>query len=165
MSFSAAVLTVSDGVAGGTRKDESGAALRQFLVERGFDVAADKVVADEVEDIDAALRQLVSTVRLVVTTGGTGFGPRDVTPEATGGVLEKDAPGLQVAMLVAAIASTPRGALTRGRVGSVGSCLVVNLPGSPKGAIENLSAIIDLVPHVLDLLAGDTEHGPIISPG
>ena len=91
-------------------------------------------------------------------TGGTGFGPRDVTPEATASVLEREAPGLVHVMLARGLESTPMAALTRARAGTVGSALVINLPGSPRGAIENLAAVIDVLPHALSLLAGDTEH-------
>jgi molybdopterin adenylyltransferase len=153
------VITVSDGVHHGTRDDESGERLVQLLADAGFDVTGRTVVPDEVDEIVRALRRAVSDSRLVVTTGGTGFGPRDVTPEASARVIERAAPGLVHLMLAEGIAVTPMAALSRPTAGAVGHSLIVNLPGSPKGAVENLSAILDVVPHALELLAGDTEHG------
>ena len=156
--MTAAVITVSDGVAAGTREDLSGRALVEALHAAGFAVVHRAVVADEMDQIEAAIRAVVPVARLVVTTGGTGFGPRDVTPEATRRVVEREAPGLVHLMLARGIESTPMAALSRGVVGSVGSTLVVNLPGSPRGATENLAALVPVLDHVLDLLAGDTEH-------
>lgn len=158
MGHTAAILTVSDGVAAGWRSDDSGDALEETLVEAGFELAERRVVADEADDIATTLRELAGRTALVVTTGGTGFGPRDVTPEATRAVLEREAPGLVAAMLAAGLASTPMAALTRAAAGTVGSALVINLPGSPRGATENLAAILGVIPHALELLAGDTEH-------
>jgi molybdenum cofactor synthesis domain-containing protein len=152
------VITVSDGVHHGTRDDESGDRLAQLLDDAGFDLTGRTVVPDEVEEIVKALRQAVSRSRLVVTTGGTGFGPRDVTPEATSRVIERSAPGLVHLMLAEGVAVTPMAALSRPNAGSVDQSLIVNLPGSPKGAVENLSAILEVIPHALELLAGDTEH-------
>ena len=154
----AAVLTVSDGVAAGSRDDRSGAALVDLLTERGWEVAETRVVPDDRHAIVDALRSLAENARLVVSTGGTGFGPRDVTPEATLDVIERRASGLEHLMIGRGIESTPMAALSRGVIGDVGTSLVVNLPGSPRGATENLESILDLVPHVLDLLVGDTEH-------
>ncbi len=157
--MTAAVITVSDGVAAGVREDRSGRALVEALHAVGFAVVHRAVVPDEMDRIEAAIRAVLPVARLVVTTGGTGFGPRDVTPEATRRVVERDAPGLVHLMLARGIESTPMAALTRGIVGSVGSTLVVNLPGSPRGATENLAALAPVLGHVLDLLAGHTEHG------
>lgn len=156
--LSAAVLTVSDGVSHGTREDRSGDVLAELLTSAGFTVLDRRVVADDADAIGNALRLLAESARFVVSTGGTGFGPRDVTPEATRAVIDREAPGLVHLMLARGLESTPMAALTRGVAGSLGRSLIVNLPGSPKGASENLTAILDLVPHVLDLLAGDTEH-------
>jgi molybdenum cofactor synthesis domain-containing protein len=116
------------------------------------------VVPDEERAIVSALQTASTTSRLIVTTGGTGLGPRDVTPEATALVLDREAPGLIHVMMSKGLESTPLAALSRGRAGAIGSTLVINLPGSTKGATEGLAAVIDLIPHALDLLAGDTEH-------
>lgn len=153
----AAVITVSDGVSAGVREDGSGRALEEMLTSNGYQVSRD-LVPDQVDRIAAAITEACSSAVLVLTTGGTGFGLRDVTPEATGSVLEREAPGLVHAMLARGIESTPMAALTRARAGTMGNSLVVNLPGSPKGAVENLEAIIDLIPHALQLLSGDNEH-------
>lgn len=153
----AAIITSSDGVAAGTRDDASGDALEAMLAEAGFDVER-HVVPDELDQLSETMRRLAHRVRLIVVTGGTGFGPRDVTPEATRQVIDRVAPGLGEAMRAAGRAITPMADLSRAVCGSVGRCLVLNVPGSPKGATESLEAVLGLVPHVLDLLEGDTEH-------
>lgn len=153
----AVVITVSDGVSAGVRQDGSGDALEEILVTRGYRVERD-LVPDESDRIAEAITSACARAELVLTTGGTGFGSRDVTPEATGSVLEREAPGLVHAMLARGLDATPMAALTRARAGTVGSSLVVNLPGSPKGAVENLEAIIEVIPHALQLLGGDNRH-------
>lgn len=157
MGYSAVVVTVSDGVSRGTREDASGDAVEQMLVAAGYEVERE-VVADEISEISSAIRVGSQKASLVITTGGTGFGVRDVTPEATAAVLDRDAPGLVHAMISSGLESTPMAALTRARAGTVGEALVINLPGSPRGATENLQAIIELLPHVMQLLGGDNRH-------
>jgi len=153
----AKVLTASDGVVAGTRVDRSGEVLVELLTAAGFDVVDRRVVADGVDTVGAALRAMAEGFAgLVVTTGGTGFGPRDLTPEATRTVIEREAPGLAEA--TRAINPGP-GRLSRGVAGTVGTTLILNTPGSPKGAQECLEAVLDVLPHALRLLAGTpTEH-------
>ena len=156
----AKVLTVSDGVADGTRDDKSGRALVERLTAAGYGVVDHRVTADGVDAVAAALRELTAGFSgLVVTTGGTGFGPRDLTPEGTRAVLEREAPGLAESMRIASNAGGRTfGMLSRGVCGTVGEALVCNLPGSSGGAVECLEAVLDAVPHVLDLLAGGRPH-------
>ncbi len=153
----AAVITVSDGVSAGVREDSSGEVLQGMLEDRGMGVER-HLVPDERDRISEVIQHAAGDAQLVVTTGGTGFGLRDVTPEATLSVLEREAPGLVHAMLAAGLEKTPMAALSRARAGSIGTTLVVNVPGSPKGASESLEAIIDLLPHALQLLSGDNRH-------
>ena len=153
----AIVITVSDGVAAGVREDISGSVLESLLVDKGFSVDR-VVVADEVDEIAGAIKDASSSAQLVVTTGGTGFSHRDVTPEATASVLEREAPGLVHAMLAGGLERTPMAALTRARAGSIGETLVINVPGSPRGATESLEAVLEVIPHAIQLLSGDTQH-------
>src|SRR6476660_3927800 len=156
----AKVLTVSDGVIAGTRDDRSGAALVATLVDAGYTVIEQCAVADGIDNVSAALVELTAGFAgLVTTTGGTGFGPRDLTPEGTKAVLDREAPGLAEAMRTASNAGGRSfGMLSRGVCGTVGEALVCNLPGSSSGAVECLEAVLDAVPHVLDLLAGGRPH-------
>ncbi|MDQ4090461.1 MAG: MogA/MoaB family molybdenum cofactor biosynthesis protein [Actinomycetota bacterium] len=152
MIRAAKVLTVSDGVVAGTREDRSGRLLAERLAAEGYDVVEHRTVADGVESVAAALAAMAAGFTgLVVTTGGTGFGPRDLTPEGTRRVLDREAAGLAEAMR---LANPAKGRLSRGLAGTVGECLVLNTPGSSAGAIESLEAVLDVLPHALDLLAG-----------
>jgi molybdopterin adenylyltransferase len=160
----AAVLTVSDGVAEGVREDASGRAVADALEAAGYEVARRAVVPDDRPRIEAALRELAGAAALVVTTGGTGFGPRDVTPEATRAILDREAPGLAESMRSAGRATTPMADLSRGVAGTVGSALALNLPGSPRGAVESLAAVLPVLSHALELLAGGTPHGALGAP-
>lgn len=151
----AKVLTVSDGVMEGTREDRSGAALEARLTEAGFQVVERSVVADGAQSVMIALRRMAEGFAgLIVTTGGTGFGPRDLTPEGTKAVLDREAPGLAEAMRLA----SPLGRLSRATAGAVDEALILNTPGSTNGAIECLEAVLDVLPHALELLAGGRPH-------
>jgi molybdopterin adenylyltransferase len=154
----AAVVTVSDRVSNGGRADESGPAVADALAGAGFPVVETRVVPDERTDIEQTLRELARSAQLVVTTGGTGLGTRDVTPEATVAVAERLVPGFAEAMRAAGRSSTPTADLSRGVVGVLGKTLLVNLPGNPKGAVESLEAILPALPHALGELAGSEVH-------
>jgi molybdopterin adenylyltransferase len=155
MVWAAKVLTVSDSVSRGTREDASGEALDALLSRSGFDVVERRTVPDGVVPVSAALTELATSFTgLVVTTGGTGFAPTDLTPEATRAVIEREAPGLAEAMR----AVSPLGRLSRGVAGTLGRSLLLNVPGSPRGATESLEAVIEVLPHALELLAGGHPH-------
>jgi len=156
--MTAAVLTVSDSVAGGEREDLSGPATAGLLRQKGFAIAEQRVIADEQPAIEAALVELAGLVPLVVTTGGTGIAARDVTPEATRAVCSRLIEGIPEKIRAAGLANTRYAVLSRGLCGVLGKTLILNLPGSPQGAVESLQAVIDILPHVLDLLAGKTGH-------
>lgn len=149
----AKVITVSDRCFRGEREDKSGPAVAELLKEAGFAVGVLGLVADEVNQITDALRSAAEEdYALIVTTGGTGFAPRDVTPEATAAVCEKMVPGIPEAMRAASMQITPRAMLSRAAAGLLGRSLIVNLPGSPKGAVENLSAVLPAIGHGLSML-------------
>lgn len=154
----AAVLTVSDSSARGKRADLSGPAIAAVLHEHGFDVILTEVVADDRPAIGKSLLRLSAKVRLVVTTGGTGIAARDVTPEATRAVCKRLLEGIAERMRFEGAKKTPFAALSRGVCGVRGQSLILNLPGSPKGAVESLESVVELLPHALQLLAGNTEH-------
>ena len=151
----AAVLTVSDGVHAGEREDRSGDLLEELLREDGFEVER-RVVPDEREEIASALRQLADGAALVVTTGGTGFAPRDVTPEATRPELDREAPGIAEAIRADAVARTPHALLSRGVAGLRGATLVVNLPGSTGGCRDGYAVLRPALRHGLELAAGES---------
>ena len=154
----AAIVTVSDRCSAGTREDLTGSKLREVLVQEGYDVVDVRVVPDEMDKITEALRFLCDVLRcdLVVTNGGTGVSPRDVTPEATKQVIEREIPGMAEAMRHESLKKTPHAMLSRAVVGIRGSTLIVNLPGSPKGALENFMAIKAAIPHALEKIHGDS---------
>jgi molybdopterin adenylyltransferase len=160
MTKQAKVLTVSDGVAGGTRADKSGRALVEHLVAAGYDVVAHEVTGDGADEVARALGALCDGFAgLVVTTGGTGFGPRDLTPEGTRAALDREAPGIAEAIRRASDGDGRGfGMLSRGIAGARGQALVCNLPGSASGAIEGLGVLLPVAAHALDLLAGGHPH-------
>jgi len=154
----AAVLTVSDSCSRGDKADLSGPAVAQALTRRNFQVLLRSLVADERDAIQEKLIELCRSARLVVTTGGTGIAPRDVTPEATAAICDRMVEGIGEQMRLQGMRKTRFAALSRGLCGIRGTSLILNLPGSPAGAIESLEAVIDLLPHAMELIAGKTEH-------
>jgi len=157
-TFRAAVLTVSDSRARGERNDLSGPAVVRALQEHHFSVVETRIVADESAAIQKAIVELARKARLVVTTGGTGISPRDVTPEATRFVCGRMLDGIAERMRREGERKTPFAVLSRGVCGVCGNSLVLNLPGSPAGAVESLAAVIDVLPHAMQILAGTVEH-------
>jgi molybdopterin adenylyltransferase len=156
--FTAAVVTVSDSCARGERADLSGPAVAQVLEKSGFRVVAAQIVQDDSMQIQNALVHLALQVRFIVTAGGTGIAPRDVTPEATEAVCDRLIDGVGERMRLAGAKKTSFAALSRGVCGVREKSLILNLPGSPSGAVESLEAVLDLIPHALNLLEGKTEH-------
>jgi molybdopterin adenylyltransferase len=156
----AAVITISDSASAGTRADRSGPAVRERLEQLGWNVSVMEVIPDERAAISARLAALADSgaVGVIFTTGGTGIAARDVTPEAARAVLDREIPGFGELMRARGRESTPLATLSRSLAGTRGCVLIVTLPGSPKGAVESLNAIVELVPHVLELLGGQTAH-------
>lgn len=157
ISLLAKIVTVSDGVIAGTREDKSGDALALHLTGAGYEIVDRRQIPDGIESVAGALSELAAGFNgLIITTGGTGFGPRDLTPEGTKRVLERDAPGIAEAMRLC----NPKGLgrLSRALAGTIGTSLVLNTPGSTNGCIETLDAVLDVVPHAIDLMAGGRPH-------
>ena len=162
MELLAKILTVSDGVVAGTREDRSGQVLEEVLTQAGFRIVERRVVADGVDSVSRALVSLADGFTgVVVSTGGTGFGPRDLTPEGTRMVLEREAPGIAEATRLA----SPLGRLSRAVAGTRGTALIINTPGSPGGARETVSAVLDIIPHAIELLASTSTGHESVKQG
>lgn len=157
--FTAAVVTVSDSCSRGERTDASGPAVADLLRKNGFHVVATRIVQDDSMQIQNALVHLALEAQFIVTTGGTGIAARDVTPEATEAICDRLIEGVGERMRLEGAKETPLAALSRGVCGVREKTLILNVPGSPSGAVESLQAVLELVPHALNLLAGKTEHG------
>ena len=159
-----AILTISDSAVAGTREDRSGPAVAEMVQSLGWSVVAREVLKDELEEIAAAMTRLIDKghdqdiADVVITTGGTGLGPRDVTPEATKAIADRDIPGFGELMRAEGRKTARFASLSRGGAAARGTGLIVNLPGSPKGAVDSLVSVADLIPHAVDLLHGRTEH-------
>ena len=158
-----AIITVSDSAVAGTREDRSGPKLRERAEALGWTVAAQELVPDETGQISSLLQRLADSGRfsVILTTGGTGVALRDVTPEATRAVIEREIPGVAEVIRAEGRKATPLAALSRAVAGVRGRTAIINLPGSPKGAIESLDAIVNLIPHIVDLLEGRTGHADV----
>jgi len=156
----AVVITASDACARGEREDASGAALVQLLTDLGAQIVATKILSDDLEPLAQALKEFADRddVNLIITTGGTGLGPRDNTPEATQRVIEREAPGIAEAIRAESLKVTPMAMISRGVCGVRSATLIINLPGSPKAVKESFAVIASVLPHALDLLAGKTSH-------
>jgi molybdopterin adenylyltransferase len=163
MSHTAIVITVSDSAFSGDREDLSGPAVADFLDDHGFEVRGSAIVADDVAQIKDALLDACSRAELIVTTGGTGIAARDITPEVTRSVCEKLVEGVSERMRAEGLKHTPLASLSRALCGTRGTTLILNVPGSPKGAVESLEAVIGLLPHMIDLLHGKAGHGEAAS--
>ena len=154
----AAVLTISDSASQGKREDQSGPAVVAILLDNGFNLISTDIVPDDRGRIAATLIQMAEVSQLVVTTGGTGLSARDVTPEATASICERQVPGIAEVMRTEGLKQTPLASLSRAICGVRGKTLILNLPGSPKGAAASLNAVLHLIPHALELLDGKTDH-------
>ncbi len=156
-SIKAAVITLSDKGAAGLRADEGGPLIKEMLASIGAETAFYEIIPDDREIIKSKLLEYSRLVDLIVTTGGTGLAPRDVTPEATREVIEKEVPGMAEAMRMEGLKKTNRAMLSRGVAGVRGRCLIINLPGSPKAVRDGLSAVLDVLPHAIEKIKGSTE--------
>ena len=158
-NLTAAIVTVSSKGAAGKRVDESGPAIKEALEAAGIKVVHTKLVSDGVTPVGNAIREASQKANVVITSGGTGLSPNDMTPEATRRVIDREAPGIAEALRAHSLTKTPHGMLSRGLAGTIGPALVVNLPGSPKAARESLEVLIPVLAHAIELLAGESGEG------